>query len=83
MAKLTVRQYLRNLDKPTLRKLFDLADLTEEEKWLLIYAFVERRMVENTCYKLGISKGTYHNKLNVALIKVHYTIKELDKIYTL
>ena len=80
---LTTRQYLRTLDKPTLRKLFQQCNLSESEYWLLIYAFVEERMVENTCAKLSIGKTKYHSMLNEALIKVEFTIKELDKIRTL
>lgn len=80
---LTIRQYLRNLDKPTLRKLFKLCNLSEIEYWLLIYAFVEERMRENTCAKLSIGKSKYHTMINEALIKVDYKIKELDKIRTL
>lgn len=79
----TTRQYLRDLDKPTLRKLFKIANLDETEYWLLIYAFVEERMRENTCMKLNIGKTKYHSMLNEALIKVDFLIKDLDKIRTL
>ena len=80
---LTTRQYLKQLDKPTLRKLFKLAELSEEEYWLVIYAFVEERLRENTCMKLNIGKTKYHSMLNEALIKIEYTITQLDKIRTL
>jgi len=80
---LTTRQYLRQLDKPTLRKLFKICDLTETEYWLMIYAFVEERLRENTCAKLAIGKSKYHTMLNETLIKIDYTIKNLDKIRTL
>ena len=79
---LTTRQYLKNLDKETLRKLFKIADLTESEYWLLHYAFIERNMRENTCMKLNIRTTKYNTMLNEALIKVEYTIRELDKIRT-
>lgn len=79
----TLRQYLKSLDKPTLRKLFKISNLTENEYWLLIYAFVEERMRENTCMKLNIGKTKYHSMLNEALIKVDFTINKLDKIRTL
>ena len=80
---LTTRQYLRNLDKETLEKLLKISDLKEDEYWLLHYAFVEKRMRENTCAKLNIRLTKYHSLLNEALIKVDYTIKSLDKIRTL
>jgi len=80
---ITTRQYLRKLEKPVLRKLFKIADLTETEYWLIIYAYVEERMRENTCAKLAIGKSKYHSIMNEALIKIDYTIKNLDKIRTL
>jgi hypothetical protein len=79
---LTVRQYLRTLDKETLYKLFEISDLTEDEYWLLRYAFIEKRMRENTCMKLNIGSTKYATMLNIALIKVEYKIKELDKLRT-
>ncbi len=83
MEELSTRQYLKSLDKVTLRKLLKICDLSETEYWLLIYAFVEERMRENTCAKLSIGKSKYHTMINEALIKVDYKIKELDKIRTL
>lgn len=80
---LTTRQYLRQLDKTTLRKLFKISNLSETEHWLLIYAFVEERMRENTCAKLNIGKSKYHTMINEALIKVDYMINSLDKIRTI
>ena len=80
---LTVRQYLRSLDKSTLDKLFTISELDEDEYWLCRYAFIEKRMRENTCAKLNIGTTKYHSLLNSALIKINYTIKNLDKIRTL
>lgn len=80
---ITTRQYLKQLDKRMLRKLFKLCDLTEQEYWLVIYAFVEERMRDNTCLKLNIGKTKYHTMLNEALIKIEHTINHLDKIRTL
>lgn len=65
---LSTRQYLKKLDKLTLRKLLKICDLSETEYWLLIYAFVEERMRENTCAKLSIGKSKYHTMINEALI---------------
>lgn len=80
---LTTRQYLKKLEKSTLRKLFKLCNLSETEYWLLIYAFVEERMRENTCAKLNIRTTKYATMLNEALLKVDFTINQLDKIRTL
>ena len=80
---LTTRQYLKLLSKDQLRQLFKETDLTEDEYWLLTYAFIERRMVVNTCCKLSISQKKYHTMLNEALIKIHYTLKNNPKMYSL
>ena len=81
---LSTRQYLRQLKKQkeekTLLKLFKLSGLSETEYWLLYYAFVKGRMVENTCQKLHIQKTKYHTMLNEALIKVEFTINKIYKM---
>lgn len=84
---LTPRQYLRQLKRQkedeTILKLLELSNLTETEYWLMYYAFVKGRMVENICRKLNIQKTKYHTMLNEALIKVEFTINKLDKIRSL
>ena len=80
---LTIRQYLRNLDKNVLEKLFKICDLEEDEYWLLYYAFIEKGMRDNTCMKLNIRTTKYSTLLNQALIKVEFKIRELDKLRTL
>ena len=84
---LTPRQYLRQLkrqnEEETIMKLLELSNLTETEYWLMYYAFIKGRMVENTCAKLHIQKTKYHTMLNEALIKVEFTIDRLDKIRSL
>lgn len=87
-----VRQYLRNYSKTKegkekLLKLFEFAKnenyIIDYDFWLLNYAYIKCKMVDNTCMKLGISKALYHNHLNIALAKIETVIKKLDKIYTL
>lgn len=58
-----------------LRSLFEKAELDETERWLLKYAYIDERMVLNTCAKLHISESKYHRMLPVALTKVYYTLK--------
>lgn len=88
---LTIRQYLnfysKDLDgRRKLRKLFDISlnegDINKTDYWLLTYCYAEDRMVENTCDKLGMSRSTYHNYMNVALTKIEYTIKRYNQIWT-
>ena len=80
---LTTRQYLKLLSKDQLRLLFKNTDLTEDEYWLLTYAFIERRMVVNTCRKLHIQETKYHTMQNEALIKIKYTILNNPEMYSL
>ena len=75
-----LKKYLKNLDKDTLKKLLKISDLDELEYWILYYNYVEKRMVINTCMKLNISRAYYFILKNKALIKVHYKIKELQKV---
>ena len=70
-----IKKKLKEMTKPELRALFEKAELEETEKWLLKYAFIEERMVLNTCAKLSISESTYHRLLPIALTKIYYTLK--------
>lgn len=76
-----IRQCLKFMNKDTLEKLFAICGLTEEEYWLVRYAYIEKRMVQNTCLKLSISSTKYHNMLNVALAKIETTLKKVNKIH--
>ena len=70
-----IKKQLKEMSKPELRALFAKAELEEIEQWLLKYAFIEERMVLNTCAKLSISESTYHRILPIALTKIYYTLK--------
>ena len=54
------------MSKSELRALFEKAELEETEKWLLRYAYIDERLVLNTCAKLNISESTYHRMLPIA-----------------
>ena len=70
-----IKKKLKEMTKPELRALFEKAELEETEKWLLKYAYIDERLVLNTCAKLSISESTYHRLLPIALTKVYYTLK--------
>lgn len=70
-----IKKKLREMSKAELRALFEKAELEETEKWLLRYAYIDERMVLNTCAKLNISESTYHRMLPIALVKIYYTLK--------
>ena len=70
-----IKKKLKEMTKPELRALFEKAELEETEKWLLRYAYIDERLVLNTCAKLNISESTYHRLLPIALTKVYYTLK--------
>ena len=70
-----IKKKLKEMSKAELRELFEKAELEETEKWLLKYAYIDERLVLNTCAKLNISESTYHRMLPIALIKIYYTLK--------
>lgn len=70
-----IKKKLREMSKAELRALFEKAELEETEKWLLRYAYIDERLVLNTCAKLNISESTYHRMLPIALVKIYYTLK--------
>ncbi|MBQ8299343.1 MAG: DUF1492 domain-containing protein [Clostridia bacterium] len=70
-----IKKKLREMSKAELRELFEKAELEEIEKWLLRYAYIDERLVLNTCAKLNISESTYHRMLPIALVKIYYTLK--------
>lgn len=70
-----IKKKLKEMSKSELRALFEKAELEETEKWLLRYAYIDERLVLNTCAKLNISESTYHRLLPIALTKIYYTLK--------
>ena len=70
-----IKKTLKSMSKPDLRALFEKAELEETERWLLKYAYIDERLVLNTCAKLSISESTYHRMLPIALTKIYYTLK--------
>ena len=73
-----VKRYLKNLyQSKQVQKIRNLAnhpDLTEDEKWLIIYTFAEDRMVLNTAAKLNVSERKFYNIQDTALTKLYYII---------
>nr|DAX84362.1 MAG TPA: hypothetical protein [Caudoviricetes sp.] len=73
-----VKKYLKNLYKAKrieeIRQLANHPDLTEDEKWLIIYTFAEDRMVINTARKLNMSERKFYNTQDVVLTKLYYII---------
>lgn len=79
---LTLRQYLRTLEKDKLKELFELETLTKYERNLLTMCFIHKYRVDKTCRLLHISKTKYHYSLNEALIKMQCFVTNLDKLHT-
>lgn len=71
------KKYLKSFDKITLRKLLKISSLTEIERWVFQYAFIEERLIENTIAKLNISRSTYRNILQNAMTKVHFSLQNM------
>lgn len=51
-----VKKYLKTKTKSEINEIIKHPDLTNEERWIIYYAFAEDRMVLNTCLKLNISE---------------------------
>lgn len=72
------KKYLKSLDEEHLKKLFKIAELSELEYWLAYYAIAKKRMVANTCIKLNISRAYYFILYNKILLKLYFTLKNLN-----
>ena len=70
-----VKKYLKTLSKDEIKKIVQHKDLTETEQWLIYYTYAEKRMVINTCYKLGLSEAQYFNTQKLALTKLYYILE--------
>ena len=75
--ELLIETYLKSLSENELIELFKLAELPEIEYWLAYYTLVKKRMVENTCMKLNISRAYYFILYNKILLKLFYTNKKV------
>lgn len=69
------KKQLKSMSSIELRELMNKANLSELEYWLIKYAFIDKRMVANTCMKLSISEPYYYIKLPLALTKLYYSSK--------
>lgn len=69
-----VKNYLKTKSRDEVKKLVTNPDLTEIERWLIYYTYGEKRMVINTCYKLGLSEAQFFNTQRVALTKLYYIL---------
>ena len=70
-----VKKYLKTLSKEEIKELINHPDLTEIERWLIYYTYAEKRMVINTCYKLGLSEPQFHIIQKIALTNLYYILK--------
>lgn len=68
------KKYLKSLLREEVKKIVQHPDLTEIEKWLVYYTYGEKRMVINTCYKLGLSEAQFYNTQKLALTKLYYIL---------
>lgn len=69
-----VKNHLKTLTSEEIKKLVRHPDLTEIEQWIIYYTYAEKRMVINTCYKLGLGECDFYVKQNLALTKLYYIL---------
>ena len=70
-----VKKHLKTLNKEDIKRLINHPDITEIERWLIYYTYAEKRMVINTCYKLGLSEAQFYNIQRIVLTKLYYIMK--------
>lgn len=71
------KKLLLSFSNEQIEKLLNKTTLTELEYWVVKYGIIQKRMVENTCMKLNISRSTYRNIYNIALTKINNTVNNL------
>lgn len=71
-----LKKYIQSLSETDVKNLFAQAKLTELEYWVLYYGTYKKRLVENTCMKLNISRAYYFILQGKGLIKIYYTINK-------
>lgn len=69
------KKKLKSMSSVELKELISKSNLTEFEYWLIKYAFIDKRLVANTCMKLNISVASYYVKLPIILAKLYYITK--------
>lgn len=77
---LTIKRFLRQLNKTALINIFNQAELSNDEFQLVKCAYIEKRMRDSTYIKMSIGRTKYNTMLNSALIKIKIAINNMNKV---
>lgn len=74
---LEIKRLLRTFNSEMLHKIIKIAELNENEKQLIREFFILKNTRDNICEKMSISRTTFSNIKNQALLKIKLTLTVL------
>lgn len=74
---LEIKRILRTFNTEMLHKIIKIAELDEKEKQLIREFFILKNSRDNICEKMSISRSTFTNIKNQALLKIKLTLTVL------
>ena len=72
-----IKRLLRMMNSEMLHKIIKIAGLNENEKQLVREFFILKNTRDNICEKMSISRTTFSNIKNQALLKIKLTLTVL------
>ena len=72
-----IKRLLRMMNSEMLHKIIKIAELDEKEKQLIREFFILKNSRDNICEKMSISRSTFTNIKNQALLKIKLTLTVL------
>lgn len=74
---LEIKRILRTFNSEMLHKIIKIAELDEKERQLIREFFILKNSRDNICEKMSISRSTFTNIKNQALLKIKLTLTVL------
>ena len=74
---LEIKRILRTFNSEMLHKIIKIAELDDKERQLIREFFILKNSRDNICEKMSISRSTFTNIKNQALLKIKLTLTVL------
>ena len=74
---LEIKRILRMMNSEMLHKIIKIAELDDKERQLIREFFILKNSRDNICEKMSISRSTFTNIKNQALLKIKLTLTVL------
>ena len=74
---LEIKRILRTFNSEMLHKIIKISELNENESTLIKEFFIRKNSRDNVCEKMSISRSTFTNIKNQALLKIKLTLTVL------